>query len=81
MHWEFIVAIILAVPIVLFPAAFVWYMNIGGIIRTIKKARERRMTGKKRQEKPPTTTEPKQYLSAASESGMVERGFVASAKH
>ena len=42
MQWEFIVALVLAIPIVLFPAAYVWYLNIGGIYAAIKEARKRR---------------------------------------
>ncbi len=39
MQWEFVVALVLAIPIILFPAAFVWYLNIGGIYAAIKEAR------------------------------------------
>ena len=35
-------ALILAIPIILFPAAFVWYLNIGGIYAAIKAAREKK---------------------------------------
>ncbi len=42
MQWEFLVALAVAIPIILFPAAFVWYLNIGGIYAAIKKAREKR---------------------------------------
>ena len=42
MQWEFIVALVIAIPIILFPVAFVWYLNIGGIYAAIKKARARR---------------------------------------
>ena len=42
MQWEFIVALVIAIPIILFPAAFVWYLNIGGIYAAIKEARARR---------------------------------------
>ncbi len=34
-----IVALVLAIPIILFPAAFIWYINIGGIIQAIKETR------------------------------------------
>lgn len=43
MHWQIIVALVIAIPVILFPAAFVWYMNIGGIISAIKQARARRV--------------------------------------
>lgn len=35
----FIVALVLAIPIILFPAALIWYMNIGGIVHAVKEAR------------------------------------------
>ncbi len=37
-----IIALVLAIPVVLFPAAFVWYLNIGGIMLALKEAREKR---------------------------------------
>ena len=42
MQWEFIVALIIAIPIILFPAAFVWYMNVGGIYAAVREALKRR---------------------------------------
>jgi hypothetical protein len=42
MQWEFVVVLVIAIPIVLFPAAFVWYLNAGGIYAAIKEAREKR---------------------------------------
>ncbi len=42
MQWEFIVALVLAIPIVLFPVAFVWYLNLGGIYRATQLARRKR---------------------------------------
>ena len=47
MQWEFIVALILAIPIILFPAAFLWYLNVGGIYKAIRQARERRAARRK----------------------------------
>ncbi len=47
MQWEFIVALVIAIPIILFPAAFVWYLNIGGIYAAIKDARARRAAREK----------------------------------
>ena len=43
MQWEFLVALVIAIPIILFPAAFVWYLNAGGIYAAIKKARAKRL--------------------------------------
>ena len=47
MEWQFIVALVIAIPIILFPAAFVWYLNIGGIYAAIKEARVRRAAHEK----------------------------------
>ncbi len=44
MQWEFVVALVVAIPIILFPLAYVWYINIGGIVATIKNTRARRVT-------------------------------------
>jgi hypothetical protein len=37
-----VIALILAIPIILFPAAFIWYINIGGIYQAVKEARRAR---------------------------------------
>lgn len=42
MHWEFIVALVIAIPIILFPVAFIWYLNVGGIYAAVREARKRR---------------------------------------
>jgi hypothetical protein len=42
-----IVALALAIPVILFPAAFVWYLNIGGIYAAVKEAREKRLAQEK----------------------------------
>ena len=42
MEWQIVVALVVAIPIILFPVAFVWYLNIGGIYAAIKEARARR---------------------------------------
>ena len=39
MNWELIVALVVAIPVILFPAAFVWYINIGGIVETVREAK------------------------------------------
>jgi len=39
MEWQIVVAIALAVPVILFPAAFVWYLNLGGIVTALKEIR------------------------------------------
>ena len=42
MQWELVVALVIAIPVILFPVALVWYLNIGGIYAAIKEARARR---------------------------------------
>lgn len=47
MQWEFVIALIVAIPVILFPAAFVWYLNIGGIHQAVQEARQRRLAREK----------------------------------
>ena len=42
MEWEFIVALVVMVPIILLPVAFVWYLNIGGALAALREARAKR---------------------------------------
>ena len=46
MSWELIVALVIAIPVILFPAAFVWYLNFGGIYHAIQEARKAKIAGK-----------------------------------
>ena len=39
MTWQLIVALAVAIPVILFPAAFVWYLNLGGIVHAVREAR------------------------------------------
>ncbi len=43
MNIELIVALVVAIPVVLFPVAFVWYVNIGGIVHAARKAKAARV--------------------------------------
>lgn len=47
MEWEIILALVIAIPIILFPVAYVWYINIGGMVAAYKRAREKRLTHEK----------------------------------
>ncbi len=47
MQWQLIVALVIAVPVILFPAAFVWYLNLGGIVQAVREARQARAARKK----------------------------------
>jgi len=42
MQFEMLVALVVAIPIILFPAAFVWYLNIGGVVQAIREAKAAR---------------------------------------
>jgi len=42
MELTLIVALVLAIPVILFPAAFVWYLNLGGIVHAVREARAAR---------------------------------------
>ena len=37
MEWQVILALVLGIPIILFPAVYVWYLNIGGIVAAVRK--------------------------------------------
>ena len=39
MELTMIVALAVAIPVILFPVAFVWYLNIGGIVPAVREAR------------------------------------------
>jgi hypothetical protein len=47
MQWEIIVALVIAVPIILFPVAFVWYLNLGGLVQAVREARQAKADHKK----------------------------------
>jgi len=47
MQWELVLALVIAIPIILFPAAYVWYLNIGGIVAAVKDAKERQAVREK----------------------------------
>ena len=38
-----IVALAVAVPVILFPVALVWYINIGGIVAAVREAKAARV--------------------------------------
>jgi hypothetical protein len=42
MQWEFVVALVIAIPVILVPAVLVWYLNVGGIFAAIKETRAAR---------------------------------------
>ena len=48
MEWYYILAIVLAVPILLLPVAFIWYVNASGINTVIIQTMKRRSARRKR---------------------------------
>jgi hypothetical protein len=47
MEAAMIIGLAIAIPVILFPAAFVWYLNIGGIGTAVREAREKRTAQEK----------------------------------
>lgn len=41
MEWYFILAIIIAIPIISFPIALIWYMNVSGLYQVLRDVRLR----------------------------------------
>ena len=48
MEWQIILALVLAIPVILIPAAFAWYLNVSGIFTVIRETRKRRIAREKR---------------------------------
>jgi hypothetical protein len=47
MEWQFIVALVVIIPVILLPVAFVWYLNLGGLMATVREARAKRAAEKR----------------------------------
>jgi hypothetical protein len=41
MQTELIIALVVAIPVILFPAAFVWFLNVSGLLTVWKENRAR----------------------------------------
>lgn len=39
MEWPVILVLVLVIPIILFPAAYIWYLNLGGLHAAVKEGR------------------------------------------
>ena len=46
MEWQFIVAIVVMIPVILLPVALVWYLNLGGMYAAVREARRKRAAEK-----------------------------------
>ena len=42
MEWPVIVALVVAIPVMLFPVAYLWYINLGGLYVAIRRERKRK---------------------------------------
>ncbi len=51
MEWQVIVALVVMLPVILLPAAFVWYLNVGGMVTALKEARKRQPAREQAREK------------------------------
>ena len=52
MDWQIIVALVIAIPIILFPVAFVWYLNIGSVVAAVRDWRKVHFPSRRRAEEP-----------------------------
>ena len=59
MEWQIVVALVIAIPVILFPVAFVWYLNIGGLYQAFQTARQRRKAAQPSMLKVETETDSK----------------------
>lgn len=50
MEWQIIIAILIAIPIMLFPIALIWYLNLGRIVTAVKEAKSKRAFKEKESE-------------------------------
>ena len=41
MEWQVIVALVVAIPIILLPVAFLWYLNVSGVYQVMRATRAR----------------------------------------
>jgi len=47
MEWQIILALVIAIPVILFPVAFIWFLNVSGIYTVIRETRKRRIAREK----------------------------------
>jgi len=48
MHWDLMIALIIAIPVMLLPVTYFWYLDIGGIYTNLKAVIARRLERAKR---------------------------------
>ncbi len=45
MEWQLVVALVIMIPVILLPVAFIWYLNLGGmrlLLRVVRRGRSSR---------------------------------------
>ncbi len=42
MEWQMVVALAMATPVIMFPVALIWYLNIGGVVQAVREAKATR---------------------------------------
>jgi len=42
MEWQIILAVLIVIPVVLFPIALTWYLNLSGVETAIKESKSKR---------------------------------------
>ena len=47
MEWQVILALVIVIPIILIPVAFIWYLNVSGIYTVIRETRKRSIAREK----------------------------------
>lgn len=50
MQWQFIIALVLIVSVILAPVVFIWYLNLGGVYAWFKKVLRSRQAEAERDE-------------------------------
>jgi len=58
MEWQIIVALVIVIPVILFPVAFIWYLNVGGIYHAFQTARQRRKAAREKTVEVASETKP-----------------------
>lgn len=52
MEWQLIVALVVMIPVILVPVAFIWYLNLGGMRLLLRVGRRGKVAGKDRKPAP-----------------------------
>ena len=64
MQWQIIIALVVAIPVILFPAAYVWYINIRGLTAMVKEARMKKAADEARHNVMKSPSQKQEYEKA-----------------